>query len=253
MMSPAQFEQMERDGLVTIDSGLTAEEVRAAADAVDQLFGEKPDGFIGSEFFQPALLHIMQHPELERTARQMLRSDRVRLRGTAIRKSGPRVADVSTLEGEHADIRYSLADLDATPRRMLCTILVWFTDVTPRRAPFMFRPGSHRQLAACFDDRPRVDAFNIEKLPKLPYAEPVPALARAGQISVGTTGVIHSGSLNIDTQPRKVMFLQYEALDVPHVIFNESMQNGANRFFEQVRERIDASRHYLFENVVAEG
>lgn len=246
MMTPTEFEVMEREGLVTIDSGLTPAEVSAAAAAMDRHFGDKPDGFSGNDIFDPAMLHILQHPLLVRVAQQMLRTDRVRLRGMALRKTSPKPTEAARLEGEHADIRYAAADLDATPRRMLCTVLVWLTDVTSRRAPFMYRPGSHRQLADTYEGVPRVDAFHLDKLPKLPYAQPVPALARAGQISVGTTGVIHSGSINTDTQDRKVVFLQFESYGVPQVIFNEQLQKQTDQYFAKVRELIDPSRHHLF-------
>lgn len=37
---------------------------------------------------------------------------------------------------------------EATPRRILVSFFVWLQAVTSVRAPLMYRPGSHRLLAA---------------------------------------------------------------------------------------------------------
>ena len=44
----------------------------------------------------------------------------------------------------------------------------------------------------------------------LAYAEPVPILARAGQISALTTSLVHSGSVNTGNLPRRVMFINFK-------------------------------------------
>ncbi len=244
MLTPAQFTQMDRDGLVTIDSGFTPDEVARAAAAADRLFENRADGFL-TDFLEPDLLHLTFHPAVERFACQMLRTDHIGLRGVALRKTAPRQDQRTGLEGEHADIRYTLQDWEATPRRVLCTILIWLTDVTELRAPFMFRPGTHRTLAAHYDGVPAVFANNIEKMPALDWPPSIPALAKAGQVSVGSTGVLHSGSYNRDTTDRKVIFLQYQARGIPAVKFHESHQPSMDLYGAKLRAIIPHDRHKL--------
>ena len=244
-LTQTQLAAIERDGLITIDTPFTPAEVAAAATAADAMFGDRPDGFLGSEIYAPELLHLIFHPFTEAFAAQMLRADDVGLRAVALRKTSPRRDAQPALEGEHADIRYSAADLDATPRRILCTILIWLTDVTPARAPFMFRAGSHRQLADLHTGAPDVAAHMFDKLPKIAYAEPTPALARAGQISVGTTGVIHSGSINTDTRDRKVIFTQFQARGVTPVTFPENQQISFDAYMRKAEPLLEPGRRHL--------
>ncbi|MCX5660079.1 MAG: phytanoyl-CoA dioxygenase family protein [Planctomycetota bacterium] len=249
IMTAQELATMDRDGFVTIDTPFTPAEVSAAAAAVDRAFGPGRDGFLGSDIVEPEVLHLMFHPFVEAVAKQMLRADDVALRAAAARKTAPKEGAQPALEGEHADIRYSAADLDSTPRAILCTILFWLTDVTPTRAPLMYRAGSHRQLALAFGDQPAsVAGHPLKDLPKIAYAQPAPLLARAGQISVGSTGVIHSGSINTDTTDRKVIFTQFQARGVVPVKFPEAMQAGFDRYMAAIRPLVDPSRHRLLWN-----
>ncbi|MCE9592042.1 MAG: phytanoyl-CoA dioxygenase family protein [Planctomycetes bacterium] len=246
MMSPEQLAQMDRDGFVTIDTPFTPAEISAAASAADRAFGSRVEGFLGTEFTDVELLHLMFHPFVEAVAKQMLRSSDVGLRAVALRKTAPRQGAQPALEGEHADIRFSAADLDSTPRGILCTILFWLTDVTPTRAPLMYRAGSHRQLAEHFGNQPAaVAAHSLDKLPAIGYAQPTPLLARAGQISVGTTGVIHSGSINTDTSDRKVIFTQFQARGVTPVKFSDAQQTGYDQYMGTIRPLVEPSRRHL--------
>lgn len=245
MMTQTELATMERDGFVTIDTPFTPAELEAAIAAAERVCGGKPDAFIGNELTDPALLHLMLHPFVEAAAKQMLRSDDVGLRAVALRKTSPRAGAMPALEGEHADIRFTLEDVDANPRRILCTILIWLTDVTPTRAPFMFRPGSLRQIAAQWTGPAVVAAHHLAGLPKLDYAEPVPVLARAGQISVGSTGAIHSGSINTDTKPRIVIFTQFQSRGVTPVTFDAGQQKGFDEYMAKVKPLVDPSRQRL--------
>lgn len=248
LLSEAQRQTLETDGFITIDTPLTAAEVTAAAKATDAAFGDRPGGFISEDMSHPDLLRVVFHPFIERVACDMLRTDDVILRATAIRKTPPTGEAAVTLEGEHADIRFPLADVDATPRRILCTILIWLTDVTEQRAPFMYRPGSLRQLAAAYTGTAAVDNFSLDRLPALAYADLVPVTAKAGQISVGSTGAIHSGSRNVDTSDRKVIFTQWQARSAPRVPFPETSNAAARRYVEQTLPVLDPSRRYLLDD-----
>ena len=43
--------------------------------------------------------------------------------------------------------RYTLEQWEGTPRRALVSFFIWFDAANSRRAPLMYRPGSHRVVA----------------------------------------------------------------------------------------------------------
>jgi ectoine hydroxylase-related dioxygenase (phytanoyl-CoA dioxygenase family) len=119
------------------------------------------------------------------------------------------------------DIQYCLSDLDAIPKRMVCSYFLWISDVTEQRAPLMYRPGSHRLIAKERENQPElkdsiplVAGVSLAGLPALGYADAIPVVARAGQVTVLTTAMVHGASINVDTAPRKAMVITFTAADV---------------------------------------
>ena len=150
----------------------------------------------------------------------MLRADDISFFQTAIVTTYP-APDTPFSFYQHVDVQYSLSDLDATPRHMVCTFFVWIDDVTAERAPLMYRPGSHRLIAKYRENQPElkgstplVGGVMLEGLPALGYTEAIPVVAVAGQATVLTTGMVHGASTNVDTVPRKVMVITFTATDV---------------------------------------
>jgi len=228
MISAEQLRIFEEQGAVTIDTPLTTAEIATAAAAVDALLpfqgvesGQAPRFRYGAtcNYYEPALLDLIQHPFFEGVAQRVLRADAIRFFQTAILASYPQPESEFSYD-QHTDIQYSLADWAATPRRVVCSFFLWLTDVNERRAPMMYRPGSHRLVAAgrsaeplLKDAMPAVQGIKMANLPP-PYAAPQPVLARAGQVTVLTTSMVHGGSTNIDAAPRKVLVMTYTAAGV---------------------------------------
>eukprot|EP01043_Picozoa_sp_COSAG02_P115804 COSAG02_NODE_52182_length_309_cov_0.980952_1_plen_86_part_01 len=52
----------------------------------------------------------------------------------------------------HIDHAVGLADLNSTPRRDICSIWVYLNDVPSERAAMRVAVGSHRKLAAHWDN-----------------------------------------------------------------------------------------------------
>src|SRR5262249_11941784 len=139
---------------------------------------------------------------------------------TAIVKAYPQPNTPWSFE-QHVDVQYTTADLNAVPRRMICSYFLWITDVNERRAPMMCRPGSHWLIAA---ERERIAELQgtsppgggrpLAQLPALDYPDPIPLLARAGQVSVLTTATVHGASTNVDTEPRKNLVVTFTAAGV---------------------------------------
>ena len=121
-------------------------------------------------FLEPELLDLIQDPFLEVVAKKTLGADAVHFFNSFIVTSYPQPGATFSFS-EHVDIKYSLSDLDATPKQMLCSCLLWLSDVTEKRAPLMYRPGSHRLIA---EDVEKHGAYiqnpvPFRELPELPF------------------------------------------------------------------------------------
>jgi ectoine hydroxylase-related dioxygenase (phytanoyl-CoA dioxygenase family) len=229
MISPAQVQEFLGEGVTTVDTPLREAETAAAAEALDRLLpfrpgspGEKPRYRVGltCSFFDEPLVDLIQHPFFEEAAKAVLDTDAVRFFQTAILASYPQ-PDTPFSFDQHVDIQYCAADFQATPRRIVCSFFLWLTEVDERRAPLMFRPGSHLLLARENERRGAeegevraVKGVSLAQLPDLGYAAPVPLLARAGQASVLTTSAVHGASVNVGSAPRKAMVLTFTAAGV---------------------------------------
>jgi hypothetical protein len=220
MITEQELQQFIEDGAVTIDTPLTEAQIDAAAAALDRRLpftapgeGQSPDYRVQrtSSCDDPALVEIIEHPYFEEVAKRALRADDVRFFQTAVITTYPQPGSPFRFD-QHVDIQYSLADLNAVPRRMICSFFLWLTDVNERRAPMMVRPGSHWLIAEERERHPelknavpRVAGTSLAQLPALRYAHPLPLVARAGQVSVLTTAAVHGASINIDTAPRQAI------------------------------------------------
>ena len=222
MITEQEIQQFSDLGAVTINTPLTQQQLTAASDVFDRLLpgpGEKPRYRVSTTctFYDPELLDIIQHPFFEEVAKRVLRADEVRFFQTAIVTTYPAPNTPFSFD-QHVDVQYCLADLDATPRRMVCSYFLWIDDVTEKRAPLMYRPGSHRLIARERENQPElkgsaahVEGVSLAKLPQLGYAAPIPVVARAGQTTVLTTAMVHGASINVDTLPRKAMVITFTA------------------------------------------
>src|SRR5262249_42241660 len=146
-------------------------------------------------------------------------------------------------------------DFQATPRRVICSYFLWLTDVNDRRAPMMFRPGSHLLLAAENERCPEgtragadvvgaVRPCRIEQLPALDYADPVPLLARAGQVSVLTTSAVHGASVNVDDRPRKGMVITFVA-DGVEIGLPDDQREQKRRYDAALRPLLRPERQHI--------
>jgi hypothetical protein len=115
----------------------------------------------------------------------------------------------------------------------------------------MFRPGSHWLIGDARERDPTlrnavpsVAPTSLARLPALPYAEPVPLVARAGQVSVLTTGAVHGASVNVDTEPRLVMVITFTAAGVE--IGLPPDQAEQKRTYDQaLRQRLRPERAHI--------
>ena len=261
MLSAHEVEQFDQLGAVTIDAPFSTRQIEAAAAALDRLLVKGPEkgpeaGYRiqrTADFHDPELLDIFQHPFLEKTAQSALQTDEVNFFTAAIAKTFPEPHKPFSF-WEHVDIKYRLMDLNSVPRRMICSCLLWLTDVTMERAPLMYRPGSHRLIAADMEQNPQYidNPVPFDTLPRLPYANPHALLAKRGQMTVCTTAMIHGASSNIGDKDRKVIFMPF--MPKPHPIrANMAIMAKMRRYQNELRELFRPERrHLLPEAVTAE-
>ena len=229
MLTDRQVEQFDEEGAVTVDSPLTADQLFSAVEVYDRLLplteakdGERTRYRLGNacQFYDPGLLDLIQHPFFETVAKQVLNAKSVYFYLAAMAHTHPEPGAEWSFD-QHTDIQYCTSDLDATPKRMVCSFFVWISDVNERRAPLVLRPGSHRLIAEWREQdpdlkgvTPQVVGTKLADLPGLPFEEPQPVVARSGQVSVLTTGTVHGASRNVDTVPRKSLHITFTPEDI---------------------------------------
>lgn len=247
------------EGVATVDTPLSPRQVREAVAVLDRLLpppapepGAPPRYRAGltCAYYDEPLLAILQHPFFEEVSRAVLAAEEVRFFQTAIITAYPQPGAAWSYE-QHVDIQYRTRHFEARPLAVVCSFFLWLTDVNERRAPMMLRPGSHRLLAAHNEQRDAgpdevgvVRGVPLAALPALPYAEPVPLLARAGQCSVLTTSAVHGASTNVDDAPRKGLVLTFTAAGVK-IGLPPAQEEQKLRYDAGLRERLDPGRRHL--------
>ena len=258
MITDSEIAQFDELGAVTIDTPLTEAQVAAVSDTFDRLLplvepedGTLPRFRVGmGNFFEQELLDIVQHPFFEDVAKKVLRADAVHFFQTVIITTYPTPNGQFSFD-QHTDIQYSTSDLDAVPKRMICSYFLWISGVNKKRAPLMYRPGSHRLIAAEREKNqdmrnavPTVEGVKLAQLPQLNYANAVPATARAGQVSVLTTGMVHGASVNVDTEPRKSMIITFTPVGV-EIGLPENQATNRLEYNRELKQRLRPERAHI--------
>jgi len=222
MLTPAELDQFEELGFVTIDTPLSAEQLDGAERAFDTLCAPTAADTPRHPCFNSTLaipcaacddfVDMIANPFFERVAQQVLRADRVDYievfpidrKPTPLPESGeyPHWRD-EWASGAHVDVQLTRSDFEATPRRDQLTIWLWLSDVTPESGAMRILPGSHRAFMNHWEQSlkperrqylPRVHGLRPdpagptdEGLPELGTTrwldqEPTAAVARRGQV-----------------------------------------------------------------------
>jgi len=237
-----------------MDTPLTADQVDGASRALDRLLPQQHPSRsrvgLTCSYYDEELLELIQHPFFEEVAKQVLATGKARLLQTAIITTYPQPGAKFSYD-QHIDMQYTLADLQATPRRVVCSFFLWLTEVTDDRAPMMFRPGSHLPLIEEWGRReelqeviPRVMGIKLADLPQLEFADPEPILARAGQVSVLTTAAVHGASVNIGDQPRKVVVITFHHAGV-EIGLPPAQQETKVKYDRELRLRLRPERAHI--------
>ncbi|MSS73189.1 MAG: hypothetical protein EXS64_17105 [Candidatus Latescibacteria bacterium] len=258
MLTDQELNRFIEDGVVTVDTPFTDRQIAEASAAFDRLMpfqapapGQAPRHRVAvTRYDDPVLLDILQHPFFEAVSRQALRAEAVHFFQTYLITSYPQPGVPFSFD-QHVDIQYGLDDLRAEPRRMLCSFFLWINGVNERRAPLMLRPRSHWLIAenrerdpSLRGSAPRVAGVKLAQLPPLPYADPTPIVARAGQVSVATTATIHGASVNVDTEPRKAFLTTFVAEGV-EIELPENQAAAKREYDPELRRHLRPDRAHI--------
>jgi ectoine hydroxylase-related dioxygenase (phytanoyl-CoA dioxygenase family) len=246
------IDQFVYDGLTLIDSVFTEEEMAAASAGFDHLYthGEKKNG-ITQYFHEPGLVDVLQHPNLEKAAKIMLRADDVVLNSSACLFKRPENTTEWETQSEHVDIQFSIEEMEATPRRMLAMMMVFVDDLPEGRGNTFVRLGSHRVIADWLKkngkDPLKAHPTKLADLPKeLTFSDLSPVVAKRGQTAAFSTAIVHCGSTNIDTQPRKIMFVNFCPLGMmKQTSGNHNLREVRSAWREKLKTSFRADRHHL--------
>ena len=240
-------------GAITVDTPLSREQIEAAAAVVDARLPFVPAVAPSAvnyrygetcSFFDRPLLDIIEHPFFEATAERILDAAEVRIFQTAITVVYPEPG-VSWAFEEHVDVHYRERDWHARPRQVICSFFLWLSDVNARRAPMVCRPESHRLLASTGRrGHPHVAGMGLDALPRHDYQEPTPILARAGQVSVVTTAMVHGSSLNVDDAPRRALIMTYTARGV-RIDLPGGQEMERRNYLRTLAEHLSPPRRHL--------
>lgn len=246
------IDQFVNDGLTLIDNVCTEQEMVAASAGFDHLYthGEKTNG-ITQYFDEPGLIDVLQHPNLEAAAKIMLGADDVVLNSSACLFKRPEDVSKWETQSEHVDIQFSIEEMESTPRRMLAMMMVIVDDLPEGRGNTFVRLGSHRVIAEWLREHGKepvkAQPTRFEDLPReLTFAELTPVVARRGQAAAFSTAVVHCGSTNIDTQPRKIMFVNFCPLGMmKQTSGNHNLREVRSAWREKLKGSFRADRQHL--------
>lgn len=252
-VTPEQIREFEETGGVMLASPFTADEIAAANRVFDGILttddltaGSRATRFC--DFYDPEILHLLQHPYLEEVAKVLLRADDVVVEIAAITTTHPR-PDTEFRVTEHIDDRYTLSDWNATPRRTCLPLFIFLTDVTMERAPLAYRPGSHLIMAEYFEKHPELvnaDSMKATELPAIAMEDYEFACGHAGQVLAATTGAVHGASVNTGPLQRRKLTVVFRAKAVPLRVGTVAFERAdVAEFFRELPKHLRPERRHL--------
>ena len=177
-------------------------------------------------YSDPDFVRTISHPFFEAVAKQILRAsevDYIEAFPLSRNPTMPHPPEWPTwreawAKGCHCDVQLTREDWDATPRRDQLMMWLWLSDAHPERGAMRVLPGSHlaimdhwqavlrpnrrQYLPRVHGTRPRPEPSATQYPEGLPDSlgggdkfcdtEPIPAVARRGQIMIHSGALLHS-------------------------------------------------------------
>jgi len=251
-LTPQNNDEFDRLGLTLIDDVLSERDLAQYSAAIDRFYADRNDGIVGY-IEEPGLYDLLQHPNLERIAKHILDAEEVSFASCAClyKRPTPGATEWKIDENaEHADIQFTPEEMDARPRVMLAMMMVFVDDLPPGRGNTWVRLGSHRIISQSLNGKKpnRITATKPSELPEQNYGPLTPVVAKKGQVAAFTTALLHVGSNNIDTQPRKILFVNFTPRGMRDAIVGDYRDNAAAiKYRDHLRHHFRPDRLHLLE------
>lgn len=255
-----------------VDTGLSDAELDAAEASFDRCCaddGSRPGARV-ERCADSGYCAVLANPWFEHVASQVLRSERVHLVENLPHHRPPAAsaaagaaakmafdAERAWTNGCHIDWQVSTDDFEATPRRDMCAIWLWLSDVTPDTAAMRVLPRSHLPIQRHWQNvltrehRQQLLPRNYGLFPhpskdyptfpqyipepedfRFSTAKPLAVEARRGQALVFTQSMLHTGWSNFTTSARKAIIVSWVAAGVP---FGVGSPDGLSAQLELLR------------------
>lgn len=251
-LTQSHRQAFDQQGFVILEDVFSRAEMAQAKTALDEMHADNHK-FV-SMMREPRVAFLMYDPRLEQIAKLILGAEHVVHAGnTSLYKHPDSKDETWHMGGEHVDIQYSLEEFDATPKHMMCMLMILVSDLPEGRANTFIRPGSHRMIAQHLADtgQPPYKATPtfIKDLPDLDWPEPMPIVGKAGTVVAFSTSLIHCGSTNITDQPRQLVFSNFCTRgELKHVSGNHDRWEGRDEYRAYLRTLFPADRQHLLED-----
>jgi hypothetical protein len=274
MLNDEQMAQYEVDGVVTVDSPFTEADLDRYEAAWDRWVERGEDPRDLALLDDPDYVEIFQQPFFEEVAKKLLYADSVHLwSGWQPHNRAPydppfKPPEEQWREWSHVDMQATMEDFNARPRRVRAEMWFWLNDLPADRGAMRVLPGSHRTIMEHWSrvvtpehkkELPRLHQVKSpplcnlksspEHVPDLlekPWVEyePVPMVAKRGQVLLICTTIMHSHWVNKDTVSRKAVPLSFVAEGAQCGISGHQIEHQVT-FMSRLREKFPPDRQYL--------
>ena len=174
-----------------------------------------------------------------------MRAEAVELAFVSLRVTKPRPNAHSELEPEHVDFKCGTSAAQSIPAAVPSSFFVWLNDVQADNCPLYYRPGSHLQVMRYMDDHPDDNNNEIKQIPpSLPYADPVPVFAEAGQASLLSGTLVHGGSVTPGHRERRLLVVEFRAKGTEFPMYAQ-LEEQRMTHLQKLRDHLPPDRLHL--------
>jgi ectoine hydroxylase-related dioxygenase (phytanoyl-CoA dioxygenase family) len=218
MLTAAQRDVFERDGLLLVSGLIEVDVARAGGDILVRAAAAEPeherfaDGSMHRRYAHPELLACFTRRALD-TAAELTGAGTGAFDAPADAYTSTVFPTVAPWTGSsrHIDVFWEKG-VPIFPRPYAIGLIIYLSDVTPGGGGTLVWPGSHRQLEAIARSDPQrypsTETLNAD-VPGFSLGEPRELTPACGDVLFYHYLCVHAGSRNVGDQPRPALFMKW--------------------------------------------